>query len=196
VRFLLAALLLAACAPPPPGIPDSSPCEDNTAPFIGNLTIDGTCAVGEGGPDCFSEAGVKALAADEPEEKLWSIAVSFQYADPGLDSASDLPNMVGGLVTGEATLYSLTGAWLYDPLEFSPGESPSYIALDDATASQGIITLEPGVPEDEIFYQSPLTLAVRVRDACDAVSNDLTCRYSMGTGEWINCEPPPAPADE
>ncbi len=193
----LAALLLAACAPEPPGIPvgnaDSEACQANSAPFLGNLRIDSACTVGPDLSDCRSDAGKEAIALGE--EPSWALLVDIDYADPGIAGATDPPNMVGGLVTTELSLGYFGSFWLYDVDDYTPAEgSTSYLpVVRDAT--QGTILFPALVPEIEVDYYSPATFNVRVRDACDRESNNVSCRYLMGTGLWTDCEPPEAPAD-
>lgn len=193
MRALLAGLLLAACAPPAPQIPAPLGCEDNTPPFIGNLTMDSTCEVGEPVVDCGSEEGQDAIEAGE--EPIWSLIVGFLYADPGVEGAGDPPNMVGGMISGELSLGQFTSFWLYDPVDFNPGEDPTYVPVD-REATSGELLLPILIPEIRVDYYSPATINLRVRDGCDVPSNEIGCRYLMGTGEWLNCVPPAAPPDE
>ena len=190
VRALLAALpLLGSCAPPAAQIPYSTQCEGNTAPFIGSLKIDSACIVSSPPTDCTTEEGQQAL--ENGEEPEWSLFVEFLYADPGVNGASDPANMVGGMVSGEISLGQLGSLWIYDPLEHDPGENPNYVPVD-REATTGLLVLPRLIPEIPVEHYSPATMAFRVRDACDAQSNDINCRYSMGTGEWIDCVPPAA----
>ena len=192
VAFLLAALL-PACAPTVQPLGGSADCADNSAPFIGNLTMNSTCAIGPELVDCFTTAGQEFLHLGI-EEAVWDLTTEFQFADPGIAGATDPPNMVGGMVSWELSLGGQGSAWLYDPLDFDPGERSGYLAVERG-APQGLIALPAYLPETELSYQSPATLNVRVRDACDVESNNISCRYLMGTGEWIDCTPPAAPAE-
>ncbi len=181
-----AALLLPACAPAAPQIPDSSPCEGNSAPFIGNLSLDSACVVGADLIDCLTPEGQDLI--DAGEESACSLTILFQWADPGVAGAADPPNMVGGMISAELSIAQFNSLWISDVEDGAPVDDRLWAPVDRA-ATQG----EFGMvlyPEEILSYHSPATINLRVRDACDAESNNIGCRYLLGTGEWIDCVPP------
>ncbi len=193
MRLLLAAVLLAACAPPAAQVPGAVECEGNSAPFIGNLTMNSICTVGEAGEDCFTTTGQEQL--DAGEEAVWSLTISFLWADPGVDGAGDPTNMVGGMISGEVSIMPFSSLWLVDQTDVVIPEDSAWYPIDP-DASQGEILLPAIVPDVAMEFRSPVNVNFRVRDACDFESNNIECSYLMGTGEWIDCQPPAPPPDE
>lgn len=167
-------------------------CTGNTAPFVGNLTVDSFCADDEGNPcpptvNPFDPQEITIPAEDPPTTPpdgfQWRLLVGFTMADPGLSGATDLPNLVGGFLT-VMTLGSEPATRIFWPTT-QPGdpEPPSNAIPLDPTASQVELLLEyyhegegPWRTGEETWVQ------VYVYDACDAPANELYTRYTIGTG--------------
>lgn len=182
-----------ACAPTNSALPPiPEECIDNTPPFIGNLVTSSTCVVGANALTCGTPEAEEAIL--QGEEPVWELHTTFRWADPGEKDAGDDPNMVGGMISGENSIQQFSSLWLYDPLDFTPNEGDPYAAVERG-ATQGEFGLI-FTPEVTVDFYSPVTVAFRVRDACDAVSNEIGCRYLFGTGEWIDCEPPAEAPEE
>ena len=196
LRPAFAALLLVSCAPPPPGIPGVPDCDDNSAPYIANLTMDSVCTIGPDAVDCLSTEGQTLLEDPlQAEEAEWGLMISFAWADPGVQDAGDETNMVGGMISGEVSLMPFSSLWLVDQTDPDLSSNSAWFPIDPAV-SQDVIVLPAIVPEEIVHYRSPASVNFRVRDACDVESNNIDCTYLMGTGEWIDCVPPAPAPDE
>jgi len=170
---------------------DDPECDANTPPEIGNLVLN---------------------SAFFPEQSMWGMCASFQWIDPGRDEAgnvgSDPPNMFGGFYSSEFQGVVTIGTWLdenlVDPLatngtlqvnmqgeglgvepediaEWLTDPPPDYTLCPDLNGN-GVGDLSDCVGGREMAF------AMRLRDGCEAPSNDITGRYMLGTDRRVEAE--------
>lgn len=192
--FVLVALLGTGCAAPPGSADwiDPAECGANTAPTIGNITVN---------------------SAFDDELLAWRMCFSLDWIDPGRDDAgnlgSDAPNMLGGYFSGEFTAAAVESVWFgadAAPVGTTSGTLETGLCSEEWAPTEELLTryADPDAdPEDpapdtsgcvdadndgssdlaDCFAGAEIHFAVRVRDACGAPSNDMTGVYVLGVGK-------------
>ncbi len=173
---------------------DDPVCDANTPPEIGNLVLN---------------------SAFFPEQLAWGLCASFQWIDPGRDAAgnvgSDPPNLVGGMYSSEFQGVVTISSWLsedyVDPtaaggslqvnmngegLVVDPEDIAAWLPLNGEPLpdlSQCPDLNGNGIAElTDCIGGYEMAFALRIRDRCDAPSEDLTGRYVLGTGRRVEAE--------
>lgn len=193
---LTLAAALGGCAGVPTGADwnDDPACDANSAPEIGNLVINS---------DFF------------PDDLAWGVCVSFQWIDPGRDEAgnvgTDPQNMFGGFYSSEFQGVVTTSAW-FDEDVIEPGANTGFLQVNMTGEGLGVeaeqvaqwLPVEGDPPPDwslcpdlngngtadltDCVGGKNMAFALRVRDACEAKSNDLTGEYMLGADRRVEAE--------
>ena len=190
----LLALLAGGCAAPPSAADwiDPVECAANTAPTIGNITVN---------------------SAFDEELLAWRMCFSLDWIDPGRDDAgvlgSDAPNMHGGYFNGEFTAAAIESVWFdaaIAPVGATSGTFETGLCSEEWAPTEELLQryvdpdAAPGDPPPDTsacadadgdgtseladcFAGAEIHFSVRVRDACGAPSNDLTGSYTLGVGK-------------
>ncbi len=147
-------LLLAGCTPVPGGLGESEECVGNTAPEIGNLEVN---------------------SWQDEETQQWSFCVHVDWIDPGRDDAgvagTGAPNIFGGMWSMEILGVTTPSSWI--------DENPSPFGV---TLGANSGELERCYFGDFLVEDRDINFEVRVRDRCDAVSNEKSGNYYIGGG--------------
>lgn len=174
--------MLAGCptfeGPPWSYSPYGEGCETNNPPVIGNVEVNSFYVV---------------------EWETWMFSIHFDWVDPGVEGAEDVPNMLGGRFTAEmmgadAEDADLTRTILENACTWPPpeGEDPDPCDLSGHSmtgcpsgsvdaCNQGEIT-RPYLPDWLMQEDDVIQIEFRVRDACDATSNEKAVTYVIGSG--------------
>lgn len=150
----LLCLTLASCTPVPGGIGQSEECAGNFAPEIGNLEVN---------------------SWQDTETAQWAFCVHVDWIDPGRDDAGNAgsgpPNIFGGMWSMEIQGVSTPSSWLDE------GPSPLGVTLG---ANSG--ELERSYCGEFLVEDRDISFEVRLRDRCNAVSNEKSGNYFIGGG--------------
>lgn len=156
--------------------PNGENCHQNNPPAVGNVELNSFFV---------------------PEWETWMFSIHFDWVDPGVSGAEDPPNMVRGRFSAEVfnaiaedmvfTRDMLEAACTWGAVqegELNPcvlsGHSSAGCA-DAASCSQGELTV-PYLPDFVMQEDDEILLEFRIRDACDATSNEKTATYLIGSG--------------
>lgn len=206
---MVAAGLAGCTAVPTTASWDDDPvCDANTRPEIGNLVLS---------------------SAFFPEQMAWGLCAAFQWIDPGRDKAgnvgADPPNLMGGFFSSEFQGVVTISTWLDDDI-IDPSAASGTLQVN--MSGEGLAVEPEDVAEWLPVEGEPLpdfglcpdlndngvgdltdciggrnmAFALRIRDRCDAPSEDLTGRYMLGTDRRVEaegltgCEEVQAPAEQ
>ena len=175
------AFVMAGCptfeGPPASYGPNGEDCHQNNPPALGNVELNSFYVT---------------------DWETWMFSIHFDWVDPGVSGAEDAPNMLRGRFTAEVfnavaqdvdlTRDILESACSWGPVEegeLNPcvlsGHSSTGCADATVGCSQGELTV-PYLPDYILQEDDEILLEFRVRDACDATSNEKTATYTIGSG--------------
>lgn len=145
---------LVACTPVASSIGVSEECVGNVAPEIGNLEVN---------------------SWQDSETGEWAFCLHVDWIDPGRDDAGNAgtgaPNMFGGMWSMEVSGLMTPSTWLDE------GPSPVGVTIGANTGE-----LERAYCGEFLLEDRIIDFEVRLRDRCDAVSNEKSGSYIIGGG--------------
>ena len=150
----LSSLIAASCKPVATGLGLSEECTGNFPPEIGNLEVN---------------------SWQDSESGEWVFCLHVDWIDPGRDEAgtqgTGAPNMLGGMWSAEIEGLTTPSSWVDE------APSPKGITLG-ANAGE----LERAYCGEHLVDDRVIDFEVRLRDRCDAVSNEKSGSYVIGGG--------------
>jgi hypothetical protein len=148
-------LVLSACTPVPGGLGQTEECASNFPPEIGNLEVN------------------SFQSTDETGE--WAFCLHVDWIDPGRDDAGNAgsgpPNIFGGMWSMEVSGVDVISEWIDE------GASPSGVTLGANSGELEQAYCSPYLVEDRV-----IDFEVRLRDRCNATSNEKSGTYIIGGG--------------
>jgi len=152
--LIVLSLLAVSCTPVPGGIGQSEECASNFPPEIGNLEVN---------------------SWQDSETGQWAFCVHVDWIDPGRDEAGNAgsgpPNMFGGMWSMEIQGVATPSSWI--------DEGPSPVGITTG-ANSG--ELERAYCGEYLLEDRIINFEVRLRDRCNAVSNEKSGSYIVGGG--------------
>lgn len=188
MRWIPIAIVLfsVGCAPSVTAVPGFDAggvdCRENTPPYVGGVEMN----------------------SQETGDGFFLLSLSFLWSDPGLNDSSDLQNMRGGYISGEALGFSFGSSWFMpeqldtgciDPVDHpgaclnsghGRGDEPGDVetpdghqgcgdSSDGAACQSGEMTFFYA-GEDGLQQYQDITLEFRVRDRCgELASFEVLC---------------------
>jgi|GEM_PF-2815878 len=169
---------------------DVANCLGNSPPFIANVEMN-------------------SFAPDPLAGALgWSYTVHFDWADPGVAGAEDIPNIWNGLYSHErqgvsspdyvldetaltSTCLSGVNEATGDPACAGTGHGMSGCTPGSIeTCTQGELTYGPVTAEDILFDGQDIEVRFRIYDECGLSSNEKVVQYTIGAGLQSEQGPP------
>ncbi len=185
IAFLALVALFATGCPTFEGVPYSYgpngiDCPSNNPPAVGNVELN---------------------SFFDPTLETFFFSIHFDWVDPGVQGAGDPPNMRGGRFTAEIFGYTTPDIELTEDVlvracswpEVEDGASDPCVLSghgssgcppggNDDSCTQGEITVPIFSPDGAFTDGQILDLEFRVRDLCDATSNEKSATYQIGSG--------------